>query len=149
VQRDGLTYPVHVWKDAQAGLMRTDTYGGVNQLYLLKVPTDCSSCAPRQLLLGAHTAAMFRGSEAEAMLAPAARTVCSGVQSSCHPLFLCIPFWWVGATLDGDCCTCRKAHTVACLCNSLLGKWLSYPHLLPLMKGSKGGRVLPQLFTEG
>lgn len=37
VQRDGLTYPVHVWRDAAAGLMRTDTYGGVNSLYVLKV----------------------------------------------------------------------------------------------------------------
>ena len=37
VQKDGLTYPVHVWKDAEAGLMRTDTYGGVNQMYILKV----------------------------------------------------------------------------------------------------------------
>ncbi|KAK9824976.1 hypothetical protein WJX81_002463 [Elliptochloris bilobata] len=36
VQKDGLTYPVHVWKDAEAGLMRTDTYGGVNSLYIFK-----------------------------------------------------------------------------------------------------------------
>ncbi len=65
MQRDGLTYPVHVWKDADAGLMRTDTYGGVNQLYLLKVCTDCSSCAPRQLLFGGHTALCPEGLKLE------------------------------------------------------------------------------------
>ena len=35
--QDGLTYPVHVWKDAEAQLLRTDTYGGVNSLIILKV----------------------------------------------------------------------------------------------------------------
>lgn len=37
LRQGGLTYPVHVWKDAEAKLLRTDTYGGVNSLIILQV----------------------------------------------------------------------------------------------------------------
>ena len=37
VQKDGLTYPVTVWRDAENKLSRMDTFGGRNILLTSKV----------------------------------------------------------------------------------------------------------------
>ena len=42
VQADGLTYPVHVWKDHHTSSMRMDTYGW-NSLVTVQVSRECGS----------------------------------------------------------------------------------------------------------
>ena len=37
VQKDGLVYPVRVWRDAERGVTRMDTFGGRNILITTKV----------------------------------------------------------------------------------------------------------------
>lgn len=37
VQKDGLVYPVRVWRDAERGVSRMDTFGGRNVLISTKV----------------------------------------------------------------------------------------------------------------
>lgn len=39
VQKDGLVYPVHYWRDAEKGLSRMDTFGGRNILISTKART--------------------------------------------------------------------------------------------------------------
>ena len=41
VQKDGLTYPVVFWRDAEKGLSRMDTFGGRNILITGKVMSNC------------------------------------------------------------------------------------------------------------
>eukprot|EP00884_Botryococcus_braunii_P023226 jgi/Botrbrau1/9588/Bobra.106_2s0011.2 len=36
VQKDGLVYPVHIWRDADNQMMRQDTYNGVNSMIITK-----------------------------------------------------------------------------------------------------------------
>ncbi len=50
VQKDGLVYPVHIWKDATTQKMRQDTYGGINSMITTKVRACLSrwlSCSSR------------------------------------------------------------------------------------------------------
>jgi hypothetical protein len=44
VQKDGLVYPVHIWRDADNGMMRQDTYDGVNSMVVTKVCLCRSAC---------------------------------------------------------------------------------------------------------
>ena len=42
VQKDGLVYPVRVWRDTERGVSRMDTFGGRNILISTKVETHPS-----------------------------------------------------------------------------------------------------------